>query len=215
MIVPLFVSVPLEMTSVALLPELSPFVSVIVPAFVKLAAAVASAFSPLVLSTDSDCAAQMLPLSLLRAARSDRAGARAGVVERAVVEDHRLGAARRSGALGERGARAFHEHRARAGAGVDVAAGAVDDALAGVVTQRRRHGEVDRAFVGQRHLEPLDSVFVLICSVPVFLRLPVSVRAAAVRGFGRDRAAVGERAPPASRCCPSRRRWSASRSRRW
>jgi hypothetical protein len=49
-IVPLLASVPVEITSVALLPALSPLVSVIEPAFVKPVAAVTSACAKTVLS---------------------------------------------------------------------------------------------------------------------------------------------------------------------
>ncbi len=52
MILPLLVSVPAETISVALSPQPSALVSVIVPALMKLAAAVAAAFSLHVLSID-------------------------------------------------------------------------------------------------------------------------------------------------------------------
>ena len=61
---PLFVSVPPVTASCALLPEASPLVNVIAPALMNPAAAVASAFSPPVLSTDSDCPEARFPLSV-------------------------------------------------------------------------------------------------------------------------------------------------------
>jgi hypothetical protein len=65
MILPLLVNVPEDTFSVSLLPQLSPLVSVIVPALVKLADAVVVAFSEHVLWIVSVCSAARLPLRVL------------------------------------------------------------------------------------------------------------------------------------------------------
>ena len=186
---------PAERMKVALLPEVSPLVSVIEPELVKFSRRCC-------LGVLADGA-----LDCQRLARRQVAAQRAAfaLVARScwrlrqcsggrVVNDHRLGAARRAGTLPERRFR-FEEHVATGQTQCgDFAACAVRDRAAVRDVQLLAFGDVGRTFVRQSSARAVVGGARVDRQGPLVRNVALQRARASMGDFGRECAAVGERA---------------------